>query len=465
MKKVIVFLYENLTIEDFVDSSCLPDISTTMFDTHKMQSSDRILFPIHYNEDHWTMIEADFKNSTLIHYDGKSGYKHNIYCILVACLLETYYSKTNHVRKSLKFMRWKMINSDNFPVQINGDDCGVFLIHGAACIAFNNSKFNWTKDDINYLRKYYAGALLALKNEEEFHFAIMFQKDTPTTPSKVPLLLKVKVCTPEKRNAKAAIYHQLPANYNELAKQLQEYSWPQLMAWSLLTQIATSTGTHVDYQKQVQWVLENIDDWPQCTLEKIPHLKKEYLLIVMNWDFCLATGHARTDFGMALTCITLKCCSRKCPCTLVLMHNYSRQLNQWKSMTVDQRDAFIENKMYRAYADINEAGQFTVTDERTLCVRSWQALYGVHSARINSVYSKDYSVLVKTAKWAKAVHQVTPAQTQELDNHLESVLLPNPFAPRGLNERTHVCPPEIRSFHQLYLHYAWEHIRKCPTYV
>ena len=69
----------------------------------------------------------------------------------------------------------------------------------------------------------------------------------------------------------------------------------------------------------------------------------------------------------------------------------------------------------------------------------------------------------KTAKWEQSVNKVTSEQTAEFDKHLESTLLPNPFAPRGLNERTHVCPPEIGSYHQLYLHYVWEHLRKCPV--
>ncbi len=410
------------------------------------------------------MIEANFDNHTLIHYDGLSGYKHTVYSCLVACYLEKFFTCINCPRKSEKFLRWKVINCSTYPKQNNGDDCGVFVIHGMACMSFNKSQWQWKCNDINYLRKYYSGALYTLKNEQEFNFQRMFGRAINSSNqliTEAPLLMKLKVCTPEKRNPKAAIYHSLDINYGDLALRLQTYPWHNLIAWAMLTQIATDGGVHRDYQSHIDWIVANIDDWPLCSLERIPNLKKEYLLALLNWDFCLATGHARTDLGMALVCFTLRCCRREFPCMLLLMHNYTKYLQQWIKMSVEQRDNFIEHSMYRALAEMNEEGQYVVSTERTLCIRSWQALYGVHSERLNSVFKRIYSLPAKTDKWAKAVKKVTTAQEEELNRHLESVLLPNPFASRGLNERTHVCPPEIGSFHQLYLHYVWEHIRNC----
>lgn len=69
-----------------------------------------------------------------------------------------------------------------------------------------------------------------------------------------------------------------------------------------------------------------------------------------------------------------------------------------------------------------------------------QALYGVHSKRLNSVYSKLHTTPIKTLKWAVAVRKVTEEQLEEVSEHLETTLLPNPFAPRGLKENSCLPP-------------------------
>lgn len=75
-----------------------------------------------------------------------------------------------------------------------------------------------------------------------------------------PLALNVKVCTPEKRNPKAAIFHKPPLNYNNLAKQLQTYSWLDLISWSILTHVACDNGIHQDYKKHLEWLKDNLND-------------------------------------------------------------------------------------------------------------------------------------------------------------------------------------------------------------
>lgn len=181
-----------------------------------MTTKSSIVFPIHCNENHWIMIKADFTSRELTNYDGLDGRKAHLYCKLVACCLEMHYSQVSQQRKAEKFLRWKTSKAQNFPRQDNGDNCGVFLIHGAACLAFNSSNFNWNRSDINHLRKFYGGYLVAQKGQN-IPFLSMFanQESSPKNVITAPSTLNVKVCTPEERNPKASVFHKLLLNCNE----------------------------------------------------------------------------------------------------------------------------------------------------------------------------------------------------------------------------------------------------------
>lgn len=110
-------------------------------------------------------------------------------------------------------------------------------------------------------------------------------------------------------------------------------------------------------------------------------------------------------------------------------------------------------------------GKFMVNTKRAFCTCSWQAIFGVSSRRMNNSFAETKPKQTTTINWEKSVKKATTQQIQELDSHLLNTLMPNPFASRGLNENIYVCPPHLSSFHQLYLHYVWEHIRSCKRYV
>lgn len=327
-----------------MDTKYLTEDVMSMIDKESFCNKQHIVFPVHYNNNHWTLMEANFLTRKFVHYDGCAGVKCNFYGKVAASFIETVYTKLSHVRNAEKVQRWKISNYSKYPTQIGGDDCGVFLLHGAASIAFANSNFNWEMADVPYLRKYYGGVIQGFKRQISIDFHHVFTTTNANTqhtrvekePPKVIPFITPKISTPEKRNKMAKIYKSL-ADYNQqdLAKKLETYPLVDLIAWGVLTRVkeVEKSTTHIDYRKHIEWIVDNIDHWPEVILETIPQLRQEYFHLILQWDYCYATGNARTDLGMALLCITLKCCTKMCPCILSLTHKIVQDQKNWKGIS------------------------------------------------------------------------------------------------------------------------------------
>lgn len=439
----------------------------SFFDKERMCTSDRLVFPIHYNGNHWTLMEINFTNRKITHFDGCPGERHRFYAQTLVNMLETYYTVANHPRKSIGMARWASSNSLLYPTQTGGTDCGIFLLQGALAIAFKDNIFDWTMEDINYLRKFYGSCIQQLAQGVHINFQRLFDSQINIIEQQIEensiqetILIKPHIVSPIK-NRMQKIYQSLSDSATQ--SDLIKYPVIDLIAWSILTRIKfckVDSKHHTDYRKHIDWILDNIDDWPDNILESIPQLRKAYLHVLLQWDLNEATGNTRTDLGMMLICFTLKCCQSKSPCILSLMFSLQHDQQLWKSKTQKERNNWILLKATKTVIQI-EGGKYQLNASRTSCCRSWQALYGVTSDRLNSVIANKKTVQTKTAVWEEAVHKVSTQQLEEFNHHLLSVLLPNPFAPRGLNQNLYVCPPHISSYHQLYLHYVWQHIRKC----
>lgn len=442
----------------------------SFFDKQKMCSFNRIIFPVHYNGNHWTLLEVNFVTKQVIHYDGCPGMRYKFYSQVAVNLLETYFTLANHSRKSLALSRWSTSNSTSYPTQIGGTDCGVFLLQGAFCMAFNNNKFNWSMADIHYLRKFYGGLIQHLANNGVIDYKSVLAHSVDLSEPEPKLkeqskieqiaMLKPHVVSPTK-NKMQTVYSSL--HYPNLESSLAKCNVIDLIAWSILTRIKfcqVDNKHHVDYKKHMEWLIDNVDDWPMNILETIPQLKQAYLRVLLQWDFNEATGNTRTDLGMMLLCVTLKCCSRKPPCMMSMMFNMEYDQKLWKKHSKKQRNEWIKTKAYRTEAAEN-AGVYDFSNYRTYCCRSWQAMYGVSSNRLNTIQQNSVAKKERSLAWKDAVHTISDQQLTEFNLHLLTTLLPNPFAPRGLNQYEYVCPPHISSYHQLYLDYVWHHIRKC----
>ena len=94
-----------------------------------LMEADIALVPIHKN-DHWTLVEADLKTSTIKYYDSIVGKR---YKSRAPKLMRKFFEKMANKAGVSKQFKVKII--DQAPVQRNGVDCGVFVCQNAEKIA------------------------------------------------------------------------------------------------------------------------------------------------------------------------------------------------------------------------------------------------------------------------------------------------------------------------------------------
>ncbi|KAL9593834.1 MAG: hypothetical protein Q9219_007363 [cf. Caloplaca sp. 3 TL-2023] len=120
----IQMILEMITPDDwsFVDSTAvrLPTIAGLV--ATRAHGKKGVLLPIHFN-DHWTLISLDFENTTAHVLDSRSkGYTHHLSEILNAALSRMQTANSWTIRRYDKFC------------QLNGFDCGIFVLVGALCM-------------------------------------------------------------------------------------------------------------------------------------------------------------------------------------------------------------------------------------------------------------------------------------------------------------------------------------------
>lgn len=361
--------------------------------------------------------------------------------------MQNYFAAINHPRQKIDYSSWSYTLSNEFPLQAGGTECAPILIRAAMDFAYLDKKyrFNWTEDDTPYLRRLFCSIIMRWKNGEDItmqqlasHWKLV-AKQKANKPSTAPSMViqpeptaqsidrkDTKSATPVspiKSNTRMAkIFASFDAaNCNEkLTSQLLQLPLLDLLRMSMLTRILLSMSegqSQIDYQSHINWLLENIDSWPNCILQQMPDLKTSYLTLVLH----------RTDLGMGLLCWTTKCC--RAHCMLTLMDDLVQQQIQWKQSTMEEKQRFLALKISRTVC-IKKDGIFTFEKIRNHCTRAWQAVYGVHSGRINSAVSPKKPPQEKTNTWRQAVKQLSHKQIEEIDQHIEKTLLPNPFAPK-----------------------------------
>ncbi len=396
--------------------------------------------------------------------------------------LKEYYVDINHARKRIDFGTWTYRLSTNFPAQLSGTECAPILLRAAMDFAYVDEKdrFKWTEADTAYLRKWFCSIIMQWKKGEQVALKQMtsFLKSmAKNKPIKPTIISPVESSKPEEQSKKVSspiksqtsMAHILGAfdtstcNKKILTKLLQ-LPLIDLLRMSILSRILISVSEgqrQTDYQTHINWMLDNIDNWPNCILQQIPTLKQSYFTLVLQSDFCFPTGNIRMDLGMGLLCWTTKCC--KAHCMLTLMDELMQEQLQWKQSSNEEKQRYLALKVSRNIC-IKKDGVFKFEKVRNHCTRAWQAVYGVHSGRINSATSPKKPCQEKSEAWRQSVKQLSNEQTAELDQHIEKTLLPNPFAAKGVKGNKYVLPPHLTSIHQLYWDYVWNHISSCKQF-
>ncbi|VVC25342.1 Ulp1 protease family, C-terminal catalytic domain [Cinara cedri] len=134
-----IFFYTKLNSDGF-QAAC---IWTRKKDIFKYK---KILIPIHLSS-HWCLICVNFLDKTIKYYDSLRG--SNLSCLntIFSFLQEEYKTKKNEI---FDCSGWQLIKA-HCPVQLNGNDCGVFTCINAECIA-RDADLNFTQKDIPKLR-------------------------------------------------------------------------------------------------------------------------------------------------------------------------------------------------------------------------------------------------------------------------------------------------------------------------
>lgn len=385
--------------------------------------------------------------------------------------LEEYYNSINNVRKKIEFREWPIRVNEKFPVQETGTECGPMLIRGALDFAFTGGSNDWSEQETIYLRKWFAAVIQEWTYGRDVNLKqLLVSKVNSNSPVEYEQqeVFVNRQTTPVKSKTCMASIFQTSSLQNESAiNRLLSMPLVDLLKLSILSRIliARSNGeAHTDYIKHIEWFVDHCNDWPNNVLRQVPDLKKQYLVLVLQNDFCFPTGNLRTDLGMALLCFSTRCCINKNRCMLVLINDLMECQIEWKASDSKERKTFIALKAERTISiEIEEV--FSFHRVRNHCCRAWQVVYGVHSKNLKKCLENRVKILPeRSEKWKHSVKQLSLAQINEVDNHLQFTLLPNPFTPKGLRTNQYVLPPNLTSFHQLYWDYVWNHISDCKEF-
>ena len=115
------------------------DFSRAGSDTYSKYLDYRYLFfPVNIKNQHWVLIIADTKDNLLTYHDSANHGAFDKGKELLV-IVEEFLDKIKELKMRLSSgfkSKWVFLTNENFyvdetckPLQINGDDCGVFLIH------------------------------------------------------------------------------------------------------------------------------------------------------------------------------------------------------------------------------------------------------------------------------------------------------------------------------------------------
>lgn len=122
---------------------------------------ETIFFPVHIDNNHWTLAVVDFNERKISHYDSFEESKPDV-VENIKYLVDFQYKHQTNQEKGLDFTTWKVDDRASCPKQKNGFDCGPFVMACATYLS-NKQSLMYTQDDMPHLRKRFM--LEILKND------------------------------------------------------------------------------------------------------------------------------------------------------------------------------------------------------------------------------------------------------------------------------------------------------------
>jgi sentrin-specific protease 1 len=111
---------------------------------------DKVLIPVHFNKNHWTLAVIDFKKKQFQYYDSLGGRNPDLLEMLAQYVRDEAEIYSQQPKYSTD--EWERVTPSAIPHQNNGSDCGVFVCKYADYIS-QDLALDFSYNDIPYFRK------------------------------------------------------------------------------------------------------------------------------------------------------------------------------------------------------------------------------------------------------------------------------------------------------------------------
>ncbi|KAJ4476722.1 cysteine proteinase [Lentinula aciculospora] len=113
-------------------------------------SKDAVLIPVNHDNTHWTAAAINFRQKRIESYDSMFLDRSAVFKVLRGYLDAEHRNKK---KAPFDFTGWQDYVVKDTPQQENGYDCGVFTCQFLESLSRGEETFNFTQDDIPYLRR------------------------------------------------------------------------------------------------------------------------------------------------------------------------------------------------------------------------------------------------------------------------------------------------------------------------
>ena len=110
---------------------------------------EKIIIPVNQSNVHWVLAVIDLKNKRFEYFDSLYGEDDACLDFLSQYLMDEFKNKRNEERPDI--LEWPKVYQKSIPKQVNGYDCGVFLILFADYLS-KSAKLDFSQNNIENFR-------------------------------------------------------------------------------------------------------------------------------------------------------------------------------------------------------------------------------------------------------------------------------------------------------------------------
>ena len=147
-------------------------------------ASDKVVFPINLDNEHWTILVIYMLRKELHYYDSMNGDGRRFLKAALQWLSDDIMDKT-HIQIDLR--EWKCFHQEtDVPQQRNGFDCGMFIIMCARAVAYNQPLTSYCQEDMPRYRTMIGRHILRQRLVDVNNLSIPYMFDLPPLTTTTP---------------------------------------------------------------------------------------------------------------------------------------------------------------------------------------------------------------------------------------------------------------------------------------